>query len=74
MLNRQLKSTKIGKCLLSKAGYAIKSKFDSVAANSTLAHGDVLQVDAPSSLGCSKLFFIECLPWDGVRGQSVQVE
>ncbi|KAE8279183.1 Poly [ADP-ribose] polymerase 15 [Larimichthys crocea] len=29
-------------------------------------------VDAPSSLGCSKLFFIECLPWDGVRGQSVQ--
>ncbi|KAE8279190.1 Poly [ADP-ribose] polymerase 14 [Larimichthys crocea] len=30
------------------------------------------QVDAPSSLGCSKLFFIECLPWDGVRGQSVQ--
>lgn len=73
MLNRQLTSTKIGKCLLNEAGNAIKSKFDLMAANRTLAPGDVLQVDAPPSLGCSKLFFIECLPWDGVRGQSVQV-
>ncbi|XP_037614203.1 protein mono-ADP-ribosyltransferase PARP14-like [Sebastes umbrosus] len=72
MLNRQLTSTNIGKCLLKKAGNAIKSKFDSVAANCTVAPGDVLQVDAPPSLGCSKLFFIECLPWDGVRGKSVQ--
>lgn len=74
MLNRQLTSTNIGKCLLNKAGNAIKSKFDFMAANCTLVPGDVLQVDAPPSLGCSKLFFIECLPWDGVRGQSVQVK
>lgn len=74
MLNRQLTSTNIGNCLLNKAGNAIKSKFDSVAANCTIAPGDVLQVDAPPSLGCSKLFFIECLPWDGVRGKSVQVK
>lgn len=74
MHKKQLTSTKIGKDLLTKAGDAFKSKFDSMAATCTLAPGDVLQVDAPSSLGCSKLFFIECLPWDGVRGQSVQVK
>eukprot|EP00064_Thunnus_orientalis_P011424 superscaffoldBa00001651_g11455 len=72
MLNRKLNSTKIGKCLLSKAGNTIMSKFDSMAANCTLRPGDVLQIDGPPSLGCSKIFFIECLPWDGVRGQSVQ--
>ncbi|XP_038587306.1 protein mono-ADP-ribosyltransferase PARP14 isoform X2 [Micropterus salmoides] len=72
MLNRQLTSTKIGKCLLKRAGNVIQSKFDSVAANCSLAPGDVLQIDGPPSLGCSKLFFIECSPWDGVRGQSVQ--
>ncbi|XP_053199088.1 protein mono-ADP-ribosyltransferase PARP14-like [Scomber japonicus] len=72
MLNKKLTATNIGKCLLSKAGNTIKSKFESVAANCTLRPGDVLQVDGPPSLGCSKIFFIECLPWDGVRGQSVQ--
>lgn len=73
ILKRQLTSTQIGKCLLNKAGNALQSKFDAMAAGCTLAPGDVLQVDAPPSLGCSKLFFIECLPWDGIRGQSVQV-
>ncbi|XP_073331280.1 protein mono-ADP-ribosyltransferase PARP15 [Pagrus major] len=72
MINRQLNSTKIGKCLLKKAGNAIKSKFYLKTSNRTLAPGDVLQVDAPPSLGCSKLFFIECSPWDGVSGRSVQ--
>ncbi|XP_029943872.1 protein mono-ADP-ribosyltransferase PARP14-like [Salarias fasciatus] len=62
----------IGECLLKKAGNALKSKFNSVALNCNLAPGDVLQVDGPPSLGCSKIFFIECLPWDGVRGTSVQ--
>ncbi|XP_030609932.1 protein mono-ADP-ribosyltransferase PARP14-like [Archocentrus centrarchus] len=72
MLNKQLNSTNIGKCLLSKAGNTLKSKFDSVIANCALTPGDVQLVDAPPSLGCSKISFIECLPWDGVRGQSVQ--
>lgn len=72
MIKKQLNSTKIGKCLLSKGGNAIKSKFDSAAANYILGTGDVLQVDAPPSLGFSKVFFIECSPWDGVRGNSVQ--
>ncbi|KAK5858648.1 hypothetical protein PBY51_002771 [Eleginops maclovinus] len=72
MLNMNLASTMIGKCLIQKAGNAIKSKFDSVAAICTVAPGEVLQVDAPPSLGCSKLYFIECSPWDGVRGPSVE--
>ncbi|XP_030286114.1 uncharacterized protein LOC115589412 [Sparus aurata] len=72
MINRQLNSTHIGECLLQRAGVTLKSKFYLAAANCTLAPGDIVQVDAPPSLGCSKLFFIECLPWDGVGGQSVQ--
>nr|XP_046236902.1 protein mono-ADP-ribosyltransferase PARP14-like [Scatophagus argus] len=72
MLNRRLSSTKIGKCLLEKAGNALQSKFNAMAESCTLNPGDVLQVDTPPTLGSSKLFFIECLPWDGVRGQSVQ--
>lgn len=72
MLNRQLASTNLGNSLLKKAGNAIKFNFDKMTANCTLAPGDVLQIDAPPSLCCSKLFFIECLAWDGVRGQSVQ--
>lgn len=74
MLNKQLMSTNIGKCLMNKTKNAIRSKFDSMAASCTIAPGGVLQVDAPSTLGCSKLFFIECLPWDGVGGQSVKVK
>lgn len=74
MLNRILTSTKIGKCLLSKAGNAMSRNFDLMAAKCTLGHGDVLQVDAPPSLSCSKVFFIECLPWDGIRGWSAQVK
>ncbi|XP_029943877.1 protein mono-ADP-ribosyltransferase PARP14-like isoform X2 [Salarias fasciatus] len=72
MVNIRLTSTKIGNCLLKKAGNALKSKFDSLALNCRLAPGDILQVDGPPSLGCSKIFFIECLPWDGVGGMSVQ--
>ncbi|XP_019208958.1 poly [ADP-ribose] polymerase 14 isoform X6 [Oreochromis niloticus] len=72
MLNKQLTSTNIGKSLLSKAGNILKFNFDSVLASCAIAPGDVQLVDAPPSLGCSKIFFIECLPWDGVRGKSVQ--
>ncbi|KAG7241535.1 hypothetical protein INR49_025440 [Caranx melampygus] len=72
MLNKQLNSTNIGIGLLRKGGSIIQSNFNSAAANSTVTPGGVLQVTGPPSLGCSKLFFIECLPWDGPRGQSVQ--
>ncbi|KAM9426844.1 protein mono-ADP-ribosyltransferase PARP14-like [Pholidichthys leucotaenia] len=73
MLNHKLTSTKIGSGLLNKAGNTLKSKFqESLATNSIIHPGEILQVHAPPSLGCSKIFFIECLPWDGVRGPSVQ--
>nr|XP_019950902.1 PREDICTED: poly [ADP-ribose] polymerase 14-like [Paralichthys olivaceus] len=72
MLKKQLTSTKMGSDLVTKAGNTMQPKFDSAAANCIVNPGDVLQVTGPASLGCTKLFFIECLPWDGVRGQSVQ--
>ncbi|XP_056225852.1 protein mono-ADP-ribosyltransferase PARP14-like [Seriola aureovittata] len=72
MLNRHLASTKIGQCLLSKAGSRIMINFALMATKHTFRPGDVLQIDGPPSLDCSKLFFIECLPWDGVRGKSLQ--
>ncbi|XP_054863750.1 uncharacterized protein LOC111580214 isoform X2 [Amphiprion ocellaris] len=73
MISRELTSTKIGKCLLSKGGSRMQNKFDLVARKCSLTAGNVMQVDAPTSLGCSKIFFIECLPWDGVRGRSMEV-
>ncbi|XP_058479514.1 protein mono-ADP-ribosyltransferase PARP14-like [Solea solea] len=72
MVNKNLTSTNIGKSLLIKAGNQLQTNFHSMAANLTISPGDVLQVAGPPSLGCSKLFFIECLPWDGVRARSVQ--
>ncbi|KAK2862998.1 hypothetical protein Q5P01_002531 [Channa striata] len=72
MLKKTLTSTNIGLFLSRKAGGLITSKFNTEVAKCPLAPGDVLQVDGPPSLGCSKIYFIECLPWDGIRGQSVQ--
>ncbi|KAK2862993.1 hypothetical protein Q5P01_002526 [Channa striata] len=72
MLNKGLASTKIGKCLMKKGGSTIRRNFALMAATCTLAPGDILQLDGSPSLGCSKIYFIECLPWDGVKGQSVQ--
>ncbi|XP_031582744.2 protein mono-ADP-ribosyltransferase PARP14-like [Oreochromis aureus] len=72
MLNKQLTSTNIGNSLLAKAGNILQLTFYLVLASCAIAPGDVQLVDAPPSLGCSKIFFIECLPWDGVRGKSVQ--
>ncbi|XP_071774139.2 protein mono-ADP-ribosyltransferase PARP14-like isoform X1 [Centroberyx gerrardi] len=72
MLKRHLTSTNIGKDLLSKAGNTMKTNFDLMARGRNFAPGEVLQVDGSPSLGCSKIFFIECLPWDGVRGESVK--
>ncbi|XP_047458528.1 uncharacterized protein LOC125018563 [Mugil cephalus] len=72
MISKYLTSTKIGKCLLKKAGSAMQINFDLVSGKTSTNAGNVIEVDAPPSLGCSKIFFIECLPWDGVGGQSIQ--
>lgn len=73
MINKKLTSTKIGKCL-KEVGSAMEKNFDQMAKKWSLSSDCVMQVDAPPSLGCSKIFFIECLPWDGVRGKSKQVK
>ncbi|XP_015230985.1 PREDICTED: poly [ADP-ribose] polymerase 14-like isoform X1 [Cyprinodon variegatus] len=70
--DKNLSSTNIGKSLLKKGGDTVKSKFDTLVALSGPAPGDVLQVDASASLGCSKIFCIECLSWDRAGGMSVQ--
>ncbi|XP_041840898.1 uncharacterized protein LOC121639623 isoform X2 [Melanotaenia boesemani] len=72
MIYKKLTSTKIGKGLNKKGGSAMQSNFDLVAGTWTCSAGNVMIVDAPPCLGCSKIFFIECLPWDGVSGHSVQ--
>ncbi|KAK7909910.1 hypothetical protein WMY93_014594 [Mugilogobius chulae] len=71
MLKKHLQSTRIGKSLVRKGGLSMKIKFSS-AMKKSLAPGGVLEVIAPPSVGCSKLFFIECLPWDGLGGQSMK--
>ncbi|KAM6908970.1 uncharacterized protein FYW49_012838 [Xenentodon cancila] len=70
MLKKQLESTKLGKDLLQKGGITFKFKFAVMADVGTIAPGDVMQMVGSASFGCSKIFFIECSPWDGVRGNS----
>ncbi|XP_072232558.1 uncharacterized protein [Leuresthes tenuis] len=72
MISKELTSTKIGKGLLKKGGPEMQKNFELMAKKGSFSAGSVMIVDAPSSLGCSKIFFIECLPWDGVTGLSVQ--
>ncbi|XP_029382789.1 protein mono-ADP-ribosyltransferase PARP14-like [Echeneis naucrates] len=72
MVKRQMAATKVGKDLLSKARNRIIIDFALMVSKSTFNPGEVLQIDGPPSLGCRKIFYMECLPWDGVKGQSVQ--
>ncbi|XP_029931581.1 uncharacterized protein LOC115376229 [Myripristis murdjan] len=72
IIKAQLKSTNIGISLLNKAGNTLKSTFDVMMGGRNFTPGDVLQVDGPRSLSCSKIFFVECLPWDGSRAQSAK--
>ncbi|XP_028331085.1 protein mono-ADP-ribosyltransferase PARP14-like isoform X2 [Gouania willdenowi] len=65
ILDTKLTSTRIGSHLLDKAGNGLKEKFDSLASKGYIGPGQVLQVDLPPNLTCSKIIFIRCLPWDG---------
>ncbi|XP_049338892.1 protein mono-ADP-ribosyltransferase PARP14-like [Astyanax mexicanus] len=69
MLNSNLTSTKVGMCLLDKAGQRLKSNFDAAKRTNTIAAGEVLEVDG-TPLGCKKVFFIECVPWSGTTNDS----
>ncbi|KAI4886311.1 hypothetical protein NFI96_016730 [Prochilodus magdalenae] len=64
MLKTNLKSTKVGICLLEKAGEQLKTNFDVAKGKHLfrLMPGDVLDVDG-TPLGCNKVFFIQCVPW-----------
>ncbi|KAK2899907.1 hypothetical protein Q8A73_013036 [Channa argus] len=73
-INRKLTATKIGKCLLRQSGDTMQKNFDLMAGKGILSPGYLMQVNSPPSLGCSRIFFIECLPLDGVKGRSMQVK
>ncbi|XP_036452955.1 protein mono-ADP-ribosyltransferase PARP14-like [Colossoma macropomum] len=64
MLKTTLNSTKVGTCLLDKAGQQLKTNFNTAKGRRRITPGDVLEVDG-TPLGCSKVFFIECVPWSG---------
>ncbi|XP_034020161.1 protein mono-ADP-ribosyltransferase PARP14-like [Thalassophryne amazonica] len=63
---------KLGSVVDEQQIFSNQSQFDKVAKKCRLAPGDVLQLSGPSSLSCSKIYFIECLSWDGAKGLSVQ--
>ncbi|KAA0722939.1 TCDD-inducible poly [ADP-ribose] polymerase [Triplophysa tibetana] len=65
MINTKLTSTMIGSCLLEKGGQQFQTNFNNAKGQSTLTPGDVLEVDGTLTLGCSKVFFIECVPKSG---------
>lgn len=72
MINTNMTSTLIGSSLLKKAGQQLQTNFNSAKGKRTLTPGDVLQVNGTPALGCSKVFFIECVP-KGKNHNSEQV-
>lgn len=62
MINTNMTSTLIGSSLLKKAGQQLQTNFNNTKGKRTLTPGDVLEVDATPALGCSKVFFVECVP------------
>ncbi|XP_051991394.1 protein mono-ADP-ribosyltransferase PARP14-like [Xyrauchen texanus] len=75
MIKMNLTSTMVGSCLLQKAGQQLQSNFNSAKGQRTLTPGDVLEVDGTPTLGCSKIFFMECVPKGGINynsGQALQ--
>ncbi|KTF74240.1 hypothetical protein cypCar_00047926, partial [Cyprinus carpio] len=62
MIQTNMTSTLIGSSLLNKAGRQLQNNFNSAKRNHTLKPGEVLEVDGTQALGCSKVFFIECVP------------
>ena len=74
MVRRNLTSTRIGKTFAQKGGDQFQRNFDhSKKCQSSLKPGDVLEVEGTPALRCQKVFFIECLPWDAVKGNSEKV-
>lgn len=62
MIKTNLTSTNVSSCLSKKGGQQFRTNFDNAKGQLTLTPGDVLEVDGTLTLGCSKVFFIECMP------------
>ncbi|XDV19030.1 hypothetical protein PO909_024606 [Leuciscus waleckii] len=62
MIKTNMTSTLIGSSLLKKPGQQLQTNFNNSKGKRTLTPGDVLEVDATPALGCSKVFFVECVP------------
>lgn len=62
MIQTNMTSTLIGSSLLNKAGQQLQNNFNNAKGNHTLKPGEVLEVDGTQTLGCSKVFFMECAP------------
>lgn len=62
MIKANLTSTAIASCLLRKGGQQFQSNFNNAKGQRSLTPGDVLDVKGTPTLGCSKVFLIECLP------------
>ncbi|KAI7813959.1 hypothetical protein IRJ41_005119 [Triplophysa rosa] len=62
MIKTNLTSTMVGSCLLKKGGQRFQTNFNNAKGQRTLTPGDVLEVDGTLTLGCSEVFFIECVP------------
>ena len=73
MVRRDLTSTRFGGTFAQKAGDQFQHNFDhSKQCQSSLKPGDVLEVEGTPALRGPKVF-IECLPWDAVKGNSEKV-
>ncbi|XP_062372730.1 protein mono-ADP-ribosyltransferase PARP14-like [Sardina pilchardus] len=71
MVKANLLSMKIGQALAKTGGDRLKRNFSqSVRSQRNIEPGDILQVDGTSTLGCQKIIFVECLPWDAASGGS----
>lgn len=62
MIKTNLTSTTVGSCMLKKGGQQFQTNFNNAKGQRTLRPGDVLEVDGTQTLGCCKVFFIECVP------------
>ncbi|KAL2079249.1 hypothetical protein ACEWY4_024993 [Coilia grayii] len=71
MVKANLLSLSIGQALVNAGGQSFKHAFSQALRLHNAVHpGDILQVEGGAALRCQKVFFLECLPWDGSLGNS----
>ncbi|KAG5261066.1 hypothetical protein AALO_G00299610 [Alosa alosa] len=71
MVKANLLSLKIGQALAKTGGDQLKRNFSqSIRFQKNVEPGDIFQVEGTSTLGCQKIIFVECLPWNATSGSS----